>query len=318
MIRIACLLVLLTATALAEAPARVLVADADPELVRAIGKALAPWKIAVVVEAAPTEARALARGETVDAQFVVWRVDAELVVFDRAVGTTERRASRAGPLDPVSAAAAALTVKTLLRLPPLSDEASSPERPAPALVATVPATDTGRELRLQVGAGARLAQGSETELGGRAVLAVLVRPSRALGLRLGVVGDLGTSSAVSRAGFKGTWSDWAVLGIASWSWSAGPLELAPTIGAGLTRSDLDGELGQMGHQESSLLAIVRAGVSVRWPLGRWSLGVSLDADLVPGAPTYMKQQGMGMPSPLFEVPGFAATLGGFAAADLGR
>jgi len=319
MIRIACLLVFLTATSLAAPPSRVLVADTDPELVRAIETALAPWKIAIIVDPASTEERALASAKAVDAQFIVWRAGAELVVFDRTVGTSQRRASRAGALDPLSAAAAALTVKTMLRLPPLVDTTSPTALTTTSVgSATGPASDRGPELRVQVGGGARLARSGQAELGGRAVLAMLVRPSGSLGLRIGVAGDLGTSSSVSQAGFKGTWSDWAVLAIASWSWPIGPLEVAPAVGGGVSRSHLDGEIGQVAREESEVLPLLRAGVSVRWPLGRWSIGLSLDADIVTGAPTYMKDQGMGMPSPLFEVPGFAATLSAFAAADLGR
>jgi len=319
MIRIACLLVLLTATALAAPPARVLVADPDPELVRAIKKALAPWKIAVVVDSAPTEALALARGTAVDAQFVVWRADSQLVVFDRTEGTSERRGSRAGALDPVSAAAAALTVKTMLRLPPLAQESAAARTPAAKLTTeSSPTTgDAGTELRLQVGVGGRLASGSQSEVGGRAMLAVLVRPMPARGLRIGIAGDLGTSTSVDREGFEGTWSNWAALAIVSWSWPVRGFELSPALGVGISRSHLESIKGSMAREESDTMSLFRAGVAVRWPIGRWSLGVSLDADLVPGAPTYTKDQGMSG-KPVFEVPGFAGTLGIFAAADLGR
>jgi hypothetical protein len=149
---------------------------------------------------------------------------------------------------------------------------------------------------------------------------VLGQPSSTLGLRLGIAGDLGTSSTVDQAGFKGTWSDWGVLALASWSVSVGSLELAPLLGAGVERVQLDGEIGMAPRTEAATLPVLRAGVTVRWPLGRWSVGASLSADLVVDTPTYTKDVGMGMGSKptVFEVPGFAALLGVFAAADLGR
>lgn len=308
-------LVMWAATASAAPPARVLVADPDPELVRAINTSLAPWKIIVIAEPrVPDEAHAHARADAVDAQFIVWRERAELVVFDREHGTSERRAAREGAFDPVSAAAAALTVKTLLRLPPLPD---TPDGSISITVPVAPVT-SGPELRLQVGVGARVALGSQTDVGGRALLAALVRPTSALGLRLGIAGELSTSSDVSKAGFKGTWSDWAVLAIGTWSWSVGPFEIGPTFGAGVSRSHLDGELAMTPRTESATLPLLRGGLSLRRRLGTWSFGASLDADLVLGTPTYTKPTGMGSSTTLFEVPGFSAVVGVFAAADLGR
>lgn len=311
------LLAMAAATVHAAPPPRVLVADQDPELVRAINTSLAPWKIVVIVEpGVPDEAHAHARADAVNAQFIVWRERSELVVFDREHGTSERRAMTAGAFDPVNAAAAALTIKTLLRLPP------PPETPGDgatiAVIAPPGAPASGPELRMQVGVGARVARGSQTDIGGRALLAVLVRPTSSLGLRLGIAGDLNTSSEVSKAGFKGTWSDWSVLAVGTWSWSLGRFELGPTLGVGVSRSHLDGELSMVNRTESATLAVVRAGLSVRWPLGAWSLGASLDADLVLGTPTYTKDTGMGSATTLFEVPGLSGVVGVFAAADLGR
>ncbi len=317
MSRVVLFLVMWAATAQAAPPARVLVADPDPELVRAINTSLAPWKIIVIAEPdVPDEAHAHARADAVNAQFIVWRERDELVVFDREQGTSERRAASAGAFDPVSAAAAALTVKTLLRLPPEPVEDSGPIGVVTGPVAPVPAS--GPELRLQVGVGARVARGSQTDLGGRALIAALVRPTSTLGLRLGIAGDLNTSSDISKAGFKGTWSDWAVLAVGSWSWSVGQFEIGPTLGAGVSRSRLDGDLAMVQRTETATLPVVRGGVSVRRPLGAWSIGASIDADILLGTPTYTKDTGMGATTTLFEVPGFSAVVAIFAAADLGH
>ncbi len=319
MSRVILILMIWAATASAAPPARVLVADPDPELVSAINTSLAPWKIIVIAEpSVPDEAHAHARADAVDAQFIIWRDHTELVVFDREHGTSERRAASAGAFDPVSAAAAALTVKTLLRLPPLPETQdgslgviTGPVAPAP------PAMASGPELRIQVGVGARVARGSQTDLGGRALLAVLVRPTPALGLRLGIAGELNTSSDISKAGFRGTWSDWAVLAVGTWSWSSGQLELGPTLGAGVSRSHFEGDLAMTRQTESATLPLFRGGVSVRWPLGAWSIGALLDAEWVLGTPTYTRETGMGSTTTLFEVPGFSAVVGIFVAADLG-
>jgi hypothetical protein len=319
MSRVVLFLVMWAATANAAPPSRVLVADPDPELVHAINTSLAPWKIVVVAEPkVPDEAHAHARADAVDAQFIVWRERDQLVVFDREQGTSERRTARAGAFDPVSAAAAALTVKTMLRLPPLPPTTEDDGTIGVVTGPVAPPAASGPELRMQVGIGARLARGSQTDIGGRALLAVLVRPTPTLGLRLGIAGDLNTSSDVSKAGFKGTWSDWAVLAVASWTGSVGSFEIGPTLGVGVSRSHLDGDFSMTPRTETSTLPIVRGGVSIRWPLGAWSFGASLDADLVLGTPTYTREMGMGNPTTFFEVPGFSAVFGVFAAAELGR
>lgn len=310
-------LMMWAATAKAAPPARVLVAVPDPELVRAIETSLAPWKIVVIAErAAADEAQAHARADAVDAQFIVWRERDQLVVFDRERGTSERRSAGTGAFDPVSAAAAALSIKTMLRLPPLPRTPG--DEPPVGVVTVAPPPTRGPELRVQVGVGARVARGSQTDLGGRALLAVLLRPTSTLGLRLGLAGDLNTSSTVSRSGFKGTWSDWAVLVTGTWSLSAGRFEVGPAVGVGVSRSHLEGESSMVRRSESATLPVLRGGLSVRWPVGIWSLGASLDADLVLGTPTYTKDSGMGSATTLFEVPGFSAVVGVFAAADLGR
>lgn len=319
MSRAVLLLVMWTATATAAPPSRVLVADPDPELVRAINTSLIPWQITVIAEPdVPDEAHAHARADAVDAQFIVWRERGQLVVFDREHGSSERRTTIAGAFDPVSAAAAALTIKTMLRLPPLPETPEGDGTIDGIITPVAPPASSGPALRMQVGVGARLARGSQTDVGGRALLAVLVRPTSALGLRVGIAGDLNTSSDVTKSGFKGTWSDWTVLAIATWSWSVGRFEIGPTLGAGVSRSHLDGEIAMVPRSESATLPVLRGGLSMRWPFGAWAIGASLDADLALGTPTYTKEMGMGNPTTLFEVPGFSAVVGVFAAADLGR
>jgi hypothetical protein len=320
MIRIAGILVVLTAVAAADPPHRVLVADRDPELVRAIETSLAPWRIAVVTDpTVPDESQAHVRADAAEAQFIVWRERDQLVVFDREHGTTERRAARAGAFDPVGAAAAALTVKTMLRLPPLETVTPAPDPISEARTTGPTAADRGIEVRLQLGAGGRMTRGSQTDLGGRAQTTLMVRPWAPRAWRFGVGADLGTSIDVSRAGFQGTWRDWAVHGVISWSTRAGTsLEVEPWIAAGVSRSIFHGDIGQMTRDETATLPSFQGGATVRWPVGMWSIGASLGVDALVGTPTYTKQQGMGMPATIFEVPAFAMVLGLVAAVELGR
>jgi hypothetical protein len=229
----------------------------------------------------------------------------------------ERRPARAGAFDAVTAAAAALTVKTMLRLPPL--EGTPPQPPIPvASTEVLAAAPGGPELRIQAGIAGRLARGSQTDFGARASLGAMVRPWSDHGWRIGLAGDLDTATTISGSGFKGTWRAWALLGMASWTWSTARLEVEPMLGGGVSRSWLDGEIGQEIRTEAATLPVIRGGVTVRWPAGMWSVGASVGADVLIGTPTYTRINGRGNPTTLFEVPAFAAVVGVFAAADLGR
>ena len=226
---------------------RVVLADADPELRHAMEQALAPWHLEIVIDgAAPRDAAsAQERADADTARFVVWRDGDQLVVFDRELSALERRASRAGRLDPVAAAAAALTIKTSMRLPPPPDAAPA------TTVAVSPAPGPG--IRIEAGIAARLAGGDAAALSARARVAVDVRPWPAHGWRLGVAGDVGTSTPVSRASFKGTWQDWAVLGVAGWSYARAAWELEPQLGVGVRFSILDGREANAARSEADSL-----------------------------------------------------------------
>ncbi len=292
------------------APARdrVVLADPDPELLLAVKSALAPWKLEVLVDRSPPadELEAEARADALRARFVVWRRGSALVVLDRDRGSTEERETAAGALDAVDAAAAALTVKTLMRLPPPPPD----EEPPPI----EPGAPPRPELRAQAALATRVALGSSAQVGGRLIAAVLVRPLPQLEWRLGLAGDLGSSSTVQRAGFKGTWSDWAVLAVTSWTFHREVWEIEPQLGAGLARSSLEGIEMSEGRREAATLGLVRAGVSVRRRLGRWTLGGTAGLDLVLGTPTYTR---FGSSAEIFEVPAFAAAIGILGGADFG-
>jgi hypothetical protein len=295
--------------AYAESGRRVLLADADPELRRAIETTLAPWKLEVVVDdAVPVDA--IAARERADAQtvrFVVWREGTDLVVFDRDRGEAEHREAPVGALDAVSAAAAALTVKTLMRLPPPPDEIVVV---SPGVVA-----DRGPELRIQTGIATRVARGSATDLGGRGRIGVHVRPLGDRGWRFGLVGELGSEADVRKAQYRGTWNDWTLVAVTSWSFDRGPWDLETTVGAGLARGTLIASDAAMTLPvQHETLGVIRAGAAARRYLGRWSGGFALDVDGILGTPTYTRANG----SELFRPASFAFAFGVFAAADFGR
>ena len=317
LMRILVCMVIATSVAHADGTTRVLIADADPELQRAVKATLAPWHLEVVAHAErPTDTtHAQLIGDAQTARFVVWREHGDLVVFDRERGEAEHRLAPSGPLDPASAAAAALTVKTLMRLPPLETvaEAPPPTVPTDVVIAPVP-DDSGVELRLQGGLATRVARGDRNDFGGRANLAVFVKPTD-LGLRLGIAGEVGTTSDVQGAGFKGTWRDWSVFGLASWSFVLAPRwEIEPYVGAGALRSNLDGEEAMTERHERETLATLRGGTFVRLRAGAFSVGGVLAFDATPGTPTYTR---MGMGSDFFQVPPFALSIGLIFAADIG-
>lgn len=287
---------------------RVVLVDPDPELRSAMTKALRPWKLEVVADPTPVdEAGAAARADARSARFVVWRHQGDLLVFDRERGEVARRGVQEGALDPVAAASAALTVKTLMRLP-VPEEDRSP--------VTVVEPGPGSEIRVQAGLATRIARGSETAFGGRVAGAALVRPITDSGWRFGVLGDLGTQDQIKRAGFDGTWSDWALFVVASWTHARGRLEIEPFLAAGIARSTFQGA-DEMGgpRDERETLPALRTGSWVRWRLGMWTVGGGLNVDAYPGTPTYTKQNNRQV---IYEVPSFGVSFGIVIAADLGR
>jgi hypothetical protein len=235
----------------------------------------------------------------------VWRDDAELVVYDRELGATERRATQAGVLDPPTAAAAALTIKTMMRLPP----PPPPDEPAPPPAAA----GSGVELRLQAQIAIRIARNGDAAASSRVGGAVAIRPWSSVGWRFGIAADTGSATGVEAASFKGTWSEWAALGIVSWTFARGAWELEPHVGLGVRRSTLDGAEMTTPRTETTTLATARAGVWVRWRLARFTVGATLAADEVFGTFTYTKTDS---PAPVFQVPDAAIELGGVIAIDL--
>jgi hypothetical protein len=305
-----------SASATPAARQRVVLADLDPELRHAMEQVLAPWHLEVVIESAPPtdSAMAQARADADTARFVVWREGAQLVVYDRELEFIERRDSRSGMLDPPTAAAAALTIKTMMRLPPPPAPEPAPAlEPAPVVSSNAIAAEPGIELRLQAGAATRLARSNATEVSARFGGVAQIRPLAGSGWRFGIAADGGTPTAVSRASFKGTWRDWALMGVVSWTYAIDAWEIEPHAAGGVRRSVLRGSEMDTPRSEDATLGTARGGLWVRYRLAHFTLGAALDVDGSFGTPTYNK---IDTPAVIFQVPGVGVELGAVVAVDL--
>lgn len=302
------LLALATSSAMAGTSDRVLLADPDPQLARAVETSLSPWAIPIVIgESVPSDLesarmQATARGAT----FVVWRDSGELVIFDRSRDSVERRPAAMGPMDPVGATSVALTIKTLMRLPSAVD---TPAQTAAAAsitrdAALRPATP-GPTLRFDAGVGVRLAPGSDGGVTTRGTIAALVRPWSTLGLGLGVRGDLGSAWSVESAGFDGRWRDWSAVAAASWTLERGVFELEPWLGAGLERGTLSGDQRGTMRTEHQTGLTLRAGTAWTAKVGRMRFGATLELGASPSARTFRAADG----AQVFAAPAFQLQLG---------
>jgi len=301
LLRIACACACACSSLAHAAPGeRVVLADPDPELLRAVTSTLAPWRLEVIVDPDPpaNTGDAQHRADARSARFVVWRRDGDLVVFDRERGAAEHREGRTGTLDPIEAASAALTVKTLMRLPPPEAAGARPR-------------DAGPSLRVAAGLASRFSSpGIDARFSGGLTL----EPWSTRGWGFGVAGDFGTAIDLQEAGFRGSWSDWAILAVASYRYEPAPWRVEPFIALGFTRSTLDGTAMMDPVIQHDLLGAVRGGVLGAWTRGRWSAGLALAVEGVTSTPTYTKA---GASATIFEVPGIRLVAGAFIAADLG-
>jgi hypothetical protein len=276
---------------------RLVLASDDAQLLHALDAELGPWHVQIVVAPPPvasdaTSADAEARDH--DARFIVWRDGDAIAVYDRDTRALERRRLRNGALDSMAAASAATSVKTIMRLPPPDAEpAVAIETPAPLPPSNAPT------LRFELDAAARDAAGAQARFGASASIS----PWHALGWWFGIAGELGTTSDVQAAGFKGTWSDSRLVALARYAFELSPAwAIEPDVSAGIARSSLDGSEQMATRDESATLAVFDAGALVRYRIGRWSIAAALAGSFTPGAPTYAMTQGS---STIFAVPAFA-------------
>ncbi|HEY6035589.1 MAG TPA: hypothetical protein VIV58_15050 [Kofleriaceae bacterium] len=293
----------------AVASPRAVVADGDIQLRAAIADSLKPWLIEVIsVPAAPADMAAAAQqGTDAGARYVIWRDGAEVVVLDREGDRVERRAAPAGTLDALAAAAVALSVKTMLRLPDLPP-GTVVEKPKPKPVPPPVVTDDedGVELRVMALVGGRFEYGLDSNVALRFGGGFGLRPWRDAGWRFGAIGDGGASATVDQAGFHGRWTNWSILALASWDAALDDhWELGPWIAVGFEHSTLTGTQMMTPRSEEAFSPAVRGGGAARFRMGEWFVGAQLAVEGLLTNTTYKKPMSSAQ---VFEIPRIGAVL----------
>jgi hypothetical protein len=268
------------AQAASATPVRLVLVSPPAELEAAVRAALAPWRVAIIVE--PGEpprdaATAAVVAERHRANAVAWVDVGSMRVFEP--GATDLVARPVDEIDEASAASLALTLKTLLRLPPLPPEPEPeplPVEPAPAVIrAAAPRRAWPWRLSAMAGARAR-SEGVEPRL-------TVIGERRIGPIAVAVSGSLGQGHDIVSADFRGTWRD-TVGGVAillpieraGWRLAAGAglsLHVVTLDGAFTGNNDSPGDHRDLGLGIDGEIEIVR-----RW--GRLGVGVRACASAV--------------------------------------
>jgi hypothetical protein len=268
----------------------------------AIAESLRPWLIEVVAEPLAPASREAAteQGADAGARYVIWREHGELVVLDLERGELARRPAPDGSLDPVAAAAAALTVKTMLRLPPPVEIGTSVAKPTP-----VPTPHEDMELRTTASTGARFEYGLDGNVALRFGASLALRPWLDRGWRFAVIGDAGAPAGVDQAGFHGEWWNWSALVGASWAHTSGAWEIGPWLAAGVEHSSLSGTEMTTSRREEALSPALRGGATATYRVDDLTVGVQLSIETLLTHTTYTK---LDAPAQVFEIPPIGAVL----------
>jgi hypothetical protein len=241
---IVCIAAIATA-AFAEPRHRLVVVADDARIVHAIEAAVEPWDIEVVtsLETAPSNAEgaaAIAAREHADA--VAWTTQTSIWLYETRGGRlVSREIARVATYDEASAAAVALSLKTLIRMGSLSPDAPpSASTPPKASASVAPATPPPPSARPSI---PRMARGMslEAEVGARFVEtdAALAEPRLAVaagvwlehvGLFLSLTG--GSGSSVARAGLAGTFYDFGASLALRGAFETGRVRWMPGAGIG--------------------------------------------------------------------------------------
>ena len=234
---------------------------APPEgLESAVRIALDAWGIDIVVidqgapgstmPASADRARDVARENQAGAVVWIGRDDSghALWMFDSQSGrVTARRLSSGPPFDDPTAAAVALSVKTLLRhsaVAPVVERYGAEE----ALKITPPRPPAARRVHVMVGSGlgVRLRPGSSAGPEPRIRLGVRVEPLSWLGIGAAIAAGPGV--AVDQPGFVGHYTDLQVHGGATGTIGLTPaLALEAGLGLSIHRTQIDGSVSQSGQ-----------------------------------------------------------------------
>lgn len=306
------------APAAAEPVRRIAIVNPTPELMHAAAAALAPWRIEVVDAGAPAidptgadshplidTPRAIAIAHDRGADRIAWLDAGELVVLDPETGISERRPAPDGADDPAAAAAVALSIKTVLRLPPPPTTPTTPDpvadpgvrepqpielAPTAPVITLVPSAAGG----IRVPIDGTLAAHPRIELGLGAVFGAwpALRPALIVGYAPSV-GDVG------RAGLKGEWSDLelgARLAIAlplGARWS-----LVPGVSIAAHLVHVTGSLPPQEELDArDAGGSAGAELTLWWSAGRWAFGVGGGAAMWFGFSDYARNNVMVFESP---------------------
>jgi hypothetical protein len=240
---------------------RVVLIDLPPGVVAAVRTVLEPWRVEIVAIGAPSPGpsmpssaeRAQATITARDAGAAVWLADdgtgTALWIYDAdSQRTTARRLPGPPPYDAPTAAAVALSVKTLLRfsrVAPVEERAAT----APAVAPPPPPPPAGRPPRLELTArgGLRWRDTGQLRVEPRVALGLDVRHRvGGLALRFGADVRLGTGEAIDDARFGGHFGDVAGglrLGV---DLALGRLALSPWVGASIHATAIEGALRPSG------------------------------------------------------------------------
>ena len=276
-----------------------------PQLHEALQISLAPWSIEVVdwpsghapvAGQPPPSIDGAGIASRANARYVVWIEAGELVVLDAALDRREARPLDAVPQDEADASAVALSVKTALRLPP---------------ALAVRAERSRWRVLPSVRLGGRVALDGDGGSGLRAQAALEIQPPGWFGVRLGVVGELGSALTLSRASFKGEWSEWNAQLQITRDFPVKAWTLGVALGVGVSRAVLTGEEMRVSKSESHVGVVGGASASLGRPLGPVVLGLlaSLSAR---GATQYVRDNGMA----LWQEPSVLGALMGVVALPL--
>ena len=192
---------------------RVVLVNPTPDLAHAARTALAPWTIEVVEETRTdpvdaTLAATIAADRVADR--VAWLDGGELIVVDPSTGENERRPAPAGASDPPAAASVALSLKTLLRLPPVPEVAliTPPPPDEPAVEDRVPPAERLRMRFVpEAGGTVRFPIGGTIEAQPRVTFGFGVIHPRWPRWRPSIVGGVGPEVEAGQSGLQGTWFD---------------------------------------------------------------------------------------------------------------
>ncbi len=204
------------ATSARATPRRIAVLQPDGELIRALVLALSPWGVTPIRSEAPppqgSAPEALRTASDVAHELlveaVVWVSTSEqgalLWVFDAHTGEiTTRLLTQKPPFDSATAAAVALSVKTVLRssqIAPPEERLAVPPPPPPPPEPRVDPT-----LALQLGGGVQLVRPGRLALRGELAALVWIAAARRLGV--GVYGATGPELRLEEPSFRGRYRE---------------------------------------------------------------------------------------------------------------